>query len=232
MINRQGLSIWVRIKYDQYELVANEDPFIWSKHFLYSFCHVGRFNFRKNDVFIFLSPSKKSNHRTVVDTVVWCFDILHWPKPQVDCSNNKKNIKYSKSGIIKAFKAKNIQLNDRQIRHHIPIAPRSTVDIEPLPNHNNLALNTCIGDSEKSFLPITDDCESLDLQDYLNCNELTAVDDYIKESSKNERIRRSINLNTGDNPLLKKIIASINANTRYAVVGSDLVNRDNDRQKI
>lgn len=125
----------------------NEDPFIWNDNFFYSFCHsndslskgVRDLIETKNEEVYFVFVAKVKDNKTKkregileIDTIIKAKELFEWPE------KGKRN----KGSLPKEF-------NKRIIECHLP-----DLDNGNLTEHNRKKLFTCIGDEEKSFLPM------------------------------------------------------------------------------
>lgn len=135
-----------KISFDGFnELENNEDPFIWNKKFLYSFCHANhalskqiRQSIKKEEVyFVFVAPTKEDPETVEIDTIIKAEEIYEWPN---------KNERFEEKLCSQIFK-KNV------VKYHLPNLPGDGTISE----HDNKNLYTCVGDKESSFLPMEKD---------------------------------------------------------------------------
>lgn len=158
------------IKFDGFKSEDhNEDPYIWNKKFLYSFCHanvalskkivdkIGNSNKDDKENVYFVFVAKKDNESQImeIDTVIKADKIIKWPE-----KNNRKVSDIQKS-FKKFFKSKNPKESkkviDNIIKYHLPGIKENKCrgnQIGNLIHHNNEILHTCVGDTGKSFLPM------------------------------------------------------------------------------
>lgn len=130
----------------------NEDPFIWNDNFFYSFCHsndslskgVRDLIENKNEevYFVFVATAKESILE--IDTIIKAKEFFEWPGKggrDIDSLRMKFNEKLDEE-FDKVF-------NNSIITYHLP-----NIENGNLTEHNRKKLFTCIGDEEKSFLPM------------------------------------------------------------------------------
>lgn len=130
-------------KYDEY----NEDPFIWNKSFLYSFCHanhalstgirqlINKKEEEKKEVyFVFVAKIAEDSDIFEIDTVIKAEEIYEWPP---------KNKRYEENLCNQIF-------NEKVIKYHLPYLPGDGTISE----HDNVNLYTCVGNADGSFLPM------------------------------------------------------------------------------
>ena len=130
----------------------NEDPFIWNEEFLYSFCHanvalskkiVNKINDGDNVYFFFVARKDKNMEIMEIDTVIKADKIIEWPKK----GKRKVNIIKGKFAPVLSNDEPKKFINIK--KNHFPKLSRGNLN-----EHNNKTLHTCIGDKEKSFLPM------------------------------------------------------------------------------
>ena len=125
----------------------NEDPFIWNKNFLYSFCHANhalsaeirqKINKEKEEVYlVFVAPTKENPKIVEIDTILKAKEIYEWPN---------KNERFEENLCSQIF-------NENVVKHHLPNLPGDGTISE----HDNEHLYTCVGNKESSFLPMVKD---------------------------------------------------------------------------
>lgn len=125
----------------------NEDPYIFSDSFLYSFCHAAT-SMSKNVLLdnvrpIYIFMTKDEDNHYMIDTVIESETIIEWP---LKGDRSKEQ--------LKRFFAENlgdeIDIDD-VIDHHLPGISEEKND---LTEHCNITLRTCIGNKEGSYLPL------------------------------------------------------------------------------
>ena len=153
------------IKFDGFKSEEhNEDPFIWNKKILYSFCHanvalskriIDKIAAKENVYFVFVARKNNKSQIMEIDTVIKADKIIKWPE-----KNNRKVSDIQKS-FKKFFKSKNPKESkkviDNIIKYHLPGIKENKCrgnQIGNLIHHNNEILHTCVGDTGKSFLPM------------------------------------------------------------------------------
>lgn len=119
----------------------NEDPFIWNKKFLYSFCHANhalsaeiRQMIKEEVYFVFVAPTEKNPEIVEIDTIIKAEEIYNWPD---------KNERFEGNLCGQIF-------NDKVVKYHLPNLPGDGTISE----HDNKNLYTCVGNKESSFLPM------------------------------------------------------------------------------
>lgn len=156
------------IKFDGFHTEEhNEDPFIWNKNFLYSFCHANVAlskkivdkicdkNAKENVYLVFVAKRDNETPIMEIDTVMKANKIIKWPE-----KNNRK-VSDMQNTFKKFFKSKNEkeseQVINNIIKYHLPGIKEEECGenkIGNLNHHNKIILNTCVGDARKSFLPM------------------------------------------------------------------------------
>ena len=144
-----------KISFDGFKCESkNEDPFIWNDNFFYTFCHsnvslckdVRTLIEKQNEevYFVFVAKAKvdkkditeidtiNEKDITEIDTIIKAKELFEWPE------KGKRN----KDSLPEIF-------NERIIDYHLP-----KLDNGNLTEHNKIKLFTCVGDEEKSFLPM------------------------------------------------------------------------------
>jgi len=132
--NKEEYSIYADSK------KGNQDPYIWNKNFVYSFCHANGFinKFEKGDYLFFLSPNSKgwkSATKFYIDTVINVEKIIEWPE-----KNKRKQ-----NDLYPYFEKEGFKINDCLWKDHF--------QYPSMGQHNNKKLFTIIGDSDKSYVP-------------------------------------------------------------------------------
>lgn len=132
---------------------CNEDPYIWSPVFIYSFCHANHALTQKLQdkvgesqpiYYCFVSPCEDDSNLRQIDTIIKAARICKWPKPEC---RNKTSIEEFFKEKIKVLTTTTNSLNDI-LTHHLPLKD------EKMHQHNNKVLHTCIGDQDESYLPL------------------------------------------------------------------------------
>lgn len=155
------------IKFDGFKLEEhNEDPFIWNKKFLYSFCHANvalskriidriAAKDKENVYFVFVARKDNKSQIMEIDTVIKADKTIKWPE-----INNRK-VSDIQNRFKTFFKSKNEkeseQVINNIIKYHLPGIKEKKcggIEIGNLIHHNNKTLHTCVGDTGKSFLPM------------------------------------------------------------------------------
>ena len=157
------------IKFDGFKSEDhNEDPYIWNKKFLYSFCHanvalskriIDKIAAKENVYLVFVArknnKSQKNNRSQImeIDTVIKADKIIKWPE-----KNNRKasDIKDIFKSIFKNKEERDQEI-DNIVKYHLPGIKEKKCgedEIGNLIHHNNKTLHTCVGDTGKSFLPM------------------------------------------------------------------------------
>ena len=151
------------IKFDGFKSEEhNEDPFIWNKKILYSFCHanvalskriIDKIAAKENVYFVFVARKNNKSQIMEIDTVIKADKIIKWPE-----KNNRKasDIKDIFKSIFKN-KEERDQAIDNIVKYHLPGIKEKKCgedEIGNLIHHNNKTLHTCVGDTGKSFLPM------------------------------------------------------------------------------
>ena len=157
------------IKFDGFKSEDyNEDPYIWNKKFLYSFCHanvalskriIDKIAAKENVYLVFVArknnKSQKKNKSQImeIDTVIKADKIIKWPE-----KNNRKasDIKDIFKSIFKNKEERDQEI-DNIVKYHLPGIKEKKCgedEIGNLIHHNNKTLHTCVGDTGKSFLPM------------------------------------------------------------------------------
>ena len=144
----------------------NEDPFIWNDNFFYTFCHSNDSlskgvrdlieNQNEEVYFVFVAKAEVDNTQNSedntkneesileIDTIIKAKELFEWPgkgERNKDLLREKFNEK-SDEEFDKVF-------NDSIITYYLP-----NIESGNLTEHNRKKLFTCIGDEEKSFLPM------------------------------------------------------------------------------
>ena len=123
----------------------NEDPYVFTENFLYSFCHAyeaitkkirNKVKDKESVYFIFVARIKNSSEIFEIDTIIKAKEIVKWPEK----GNRYKGNLY--------FLEKNAK------KHHLP----AIIDGN-LQEHDRKNLYTCIGDETESFLPMIKNSE-------------------------------------------------------------------------
>ena len=125
----------------------NEDPFIWNKNFLYSFCHAHhvltkeiRQKIKEEEIyFVFVAKTEDDPKKVEIDTILKAKEIYEWPN---------KNERFEENLCSQIF-------NANVLKYHLPNLPGDGTISE----HDNKSLYTCVGDKESSFLPMKKDEE-------------------------------------------------------------------------
>lgn len=119
----------------------NEDPFIWNKNFLYSFCHANhalsaeiRQRIKEDVYLVFVAPTKENPEIVEIDTIIKAEQIYEWPP---------KNRRFEENLCSQIF-------NENVVKYHLPDLPGDGTISE----HDNVNLYTCIGKTDGSFLPM------------------------------------------------------------------------------
>lgn len=128
----------------------NEDPFIWNKNFLYSFCHANHalsteirqlINKEEEDqedvYFVFVAEIAEDFDIFEIDTIIKAEEFYKWPD---------KNERFEGNLCSQIF-------NDKVVKYHLPNLPGDGTISE----HDNKNLYTCVGNKESSFLPMEKD---------------------------------------------------------------------------
>ena len=151
------------IKFDGFKSEEhNEDPFIWNKKILYSFCHanvalskriIDKIAAKENVYFVFVARKNNKSQIMEIDTVIKADKIIKWPE-----KNNRKasDIKDIFKSIFKN-KEERDQAIDNIVKYHLPGIKEKKCgedEIGNLIHRNNKTLHTCVGDTGKSFLPM------------------------------------------------------------------------------
>lgn len=148
-----------RISFDKFKKdeKSNEDPFIWNKNFLYSFCHanhalsteIRQLINKKNEekegekkdeekkeevYFVFVAKTAKDSDIFEIDTIIKAEKIYEWPP---------KNKRFEENLCNQIF-------NEKVIKYHLPYLPGDGTISE----HDNVNLYTCVGNEDGSFLPM------------------------------------------------------------------------------
>ena len=123
----------------------NEDPYVFTENFLYSFCHAyeaitkkirNKVKANESVYFIFVARINNSSEIFEIDTIIKAKEIIEWPEKG---NRNEENL---------YFLEKNAKEN------HLP-----TIIDGNLQEHNRNNLYTCIGDENESFLPMIKNSE-------------------------------------------------------------------------
>ena len=151
------------IKFDGFKSEEhNEDPFIWNKKFLYSFCHanvalskriIDKIAAKENVYLVFVARKNNKSQIMEIDTVIKADKIIKWPE-----KNNRKasDIKDIFKSIFKNKEERDQEI-DNIVKYHLPGIKEKKCgedEIGNLIHHNNKTLHTCVGDTGKSFLPM------------------------------------------------------------------------------
>ena len=139
------------IKFDGFKSEEhNEDPFIWNKKFLYSFCHanvalskriIDKIAAKENVYLVFVARKNNKSQIMEIDTVIKADKIIKWPE-----KNNRKasDIKDIFKSIFKN-KEERDQAIDNIIKYHLPGIKEKKCgedEIGNLIHHNNKTLHT------------------------------------------------------------------------------------------
>ena len=123
----------------------NEDPYVFTKNFLYSFCHAYQAITKKIRVkvengesvyFIFVARIENGSEIFEIDTIIKAKEIVEWP------------------GKGNRIKDRLNFIEDNAKEQHLP----AIIDGN-LQEHDRKNLYTCIGDENKSFLPMIKNSE-------------------------------------------------------------------------
>lgn len=89
----------------------NEDPFIWNKNFLYSFCHANhalspeiRQRIKEDVYLVFVAPTKENPEIVEIDTIIKAEQIYKWPP---------KNKRFEENLCSQIF-------NENVVKYHLP----------------------------------------------------------------------------------------------------------------
>ena len=124
----------------------NEDPYIFTENFLYSFCHAyeaitkkirNKVKANESVYFIFVARIENKSKIFEIDTIIKAKEIIEWPEKG---NRYEKNLSFLKDDNVR--------------KHHLP----AIIDGN-LQEHNRKNLYTCIGDENKSFLPMIENSE-------------------------------------------------------------------------
>ena len=119
----------------------NEDPYVFTENFMYSFCHANsaitkkiRNKVKDNEsvYFIFVARIDNSSEIFEIDTIIKAKEIVKWPEKG---NRHEKNLSFLKDDNVR--------------KYHLP----AIIDGN-LQEHNIKNLYTCIGDENESFLPM------------------------------------------------------------------------------
>ena len=128
------------ISIDKRKVDKNEDPYVFTENFLYSFCHAyeaitkkirEKVNNKESVYFIFVARIENRSEIFEIDTIIKAEKIVEWPE---------KGNRYLKELNF---------INDNAKKHHLP----AIIDGN-LQEHDRKNLYTCIGDKKASFLPM------------------------------------------------------------------------------
>lgn len=124
----------------------NEDPYIFTENFLYSFCHAyeaitkkirNKVKANESVYFIFVARIENKSKIFEIDTIIKAKEIIEWPEKG---NRYEKNLSFLKDDNVR--------------KHHLP----AIIDGN-LQEHNRKNLYTCIGDENESFLPMIENSE-------------------------------------------------------------------------
>ena len=124
----------------------NEDPYVFTENFLYSFCHAyesitkkirNKVKDNESVYFIFVARIENKSEIFEIDTIIKAKEIVEWPEKG---NRNKENLSFIGDDNIK--------------KHHLPAIINGN-----LQEHNIKNLYTCIGDENESFLPMIKNSE-------------------------------------------------------------------------
>lgn len=124
----------------------NEDPYVFTENFLYSFCHAyeaitkkirNKVKANESVYFIFVARIKNKSKIFEIDTIIKANEIVEWPEKG---NRYEKNLSFLKDDNVR--------------KHHLP----AIIDGN-LQEYNRKNLYTCIGDEDKSFLPMIENSE-------------------------------------------------------------------------
>ena len=124
----------------------NEDPYVFTENFLYSFCHAyeaitkkirNKVKANESVYFIFVARIENKSKIFEIDTIIKAKEIVEWPEKG---NRYEKNLSFLKDDNVR--------------KHHLP----AIIDGN-LQEHNRKNLYTCIGDEDKSFLPMIENSE-------------------------------------------------------------------------
>ncbi len=124
----------------------NEDPYIFTENFLYSFCHAyeaitkkirNKVKANESVYFIFVARIENKSKIFEIDTIIKAKEIVEWPEKG---NRYEKNLSFLKDDNVR--------------KHHL-----SAIIDGNLQEHNRKNLYTCIGYKNKSFLPMIENSE-------------------------------------------------------------------------
>ena len=124
----------------------NEDPYVFTENFLYSFCHAyeaitkkirNKVKANESVYFIFVARIENKSKIFEIDTIIKAKEIVEWPEKG---NRYEKNLSFLKDDNVR--------------KHHLP----AIIDGN-LQEHNRKNLYTCIGDENESFLPMIENSE-------------------------------------------------------------------------
>jgi len=124
----------------------NEDPYVFTENFLYSFCHAyeaitkkirNKVKANESVYFIFVARIDNSSEIFEIDTIIKAKEIVEWPEKG---NRNKENLSFIGDDNIK--------------KYHLPAIINGN-----LQEHDRKNLYTCIGDEKESFLPMIENLE-------------------------------------------------------------------------
>ena len=124
----------------------NEDPYVFTENFLYSFCHAyeaitkkirNKVKANESVYFIFVARIDNSSEIFEIDTIIKAKEIVEWPEKG---NRNKENLSFIGDDNIK--------------KYHLPAIINGN-----LQEHNRNNLYTCIGGENESFLPMIKNLE-------------------------------------------------------------------------
>lgn len=181
----------------------NEDPYIWTRLFLYSFCHANdalkkenRTRIKEDNIYFCFFSRNKSN-LFQLDTVIMGQYVLEWgERPAGGRKKNSvrnlfKNFIQDQDEGISLLDSKDI-LNDI-MDHHLPFDECGIMS-----EHDKKKVYTIVGDKDNSFLPLVKKEGSS--KDYIP---------YYFDESESEKIERLFRRKKG--------------NTRFYVVAKDVI---------
>ena len=124
----------------------NEDPYVFTENFLYSFCHAyeaitkkirNKVKANESVYFIFVAKIENKSKIFEIDTIIKAKEIVEWPEKG---NRNEENLSFIGDDNIK--------------KYHLP----AIIDGN-LQEHDRKSLYTCIGDENESFLPMIKNSE-------------------------------------------------------------------------
>lgn len=134
------------ISIDKRKEDKNEDPYVFTENFLYSFCHAyeaitkknrEKVNNKESVYFIFVARIENRSEIFEIDTIIKAEKIVEWPEKG---NRHLKELDF---------------IHDNAKKHHLP----AIIDGN-LQEHDRKNLYTCIGDEDESFLPMIKNSEN------------------------------------------------------------------------